>query len=294
MARSRNLKPGFFTNELLGSMDPLAQLLFAGLWCLADREGRLEDRPGRIKGQVFPYREADVDGLLDQLAAQGFIRRYTVNGVRCIEALNFLRHQRPHPNEAPSQLPPPPEDTETREKVRSTPSSSLNSSSLNPSCQNTPLPPQPRGAPSAAEFLTAWNQVPQFCHARALTGARGRYFQARARDADWVRDWREALGRAARSAFCGGANERGWRATVDWFLRPDTVTKILEGVYDRLGRGPPPVPAEAPEAKARRLAQERERAEAERRRAEADFAETRRLLEQVRHSRNGPQGKRDA
>ena len=48
MARARNIKPGFFANENLAECDPLARLLFAGLWCLADREGRLEDRPKRI------------------------------------------------------------------------------------------------------------------------------------------------------------------------------------------------------------------------------------------------------
>ena len=49
MARARNIKPSFFTNELLGTEDPMVSLTFAGLWCLADKEGILEDRPLRIK-----------------------------------------------------------------------------------------------------------------------------------------------------------------------------------------------------------------------------------------------------
>ena len=44
--RTRLLKPGFFMNEELARLPVRARLLFAGLWCLADREGRLEDRPG--------------------------------------------------------------------------------------------------------------------------------------------------------------------------------------------------------------------------------------------------------
>ena len=43
--RARNLKPSIFKNELLAVADPLYTLVFEGLWCLADREGRLEDRP---------------------------------------------------------------------------------------------------------------------------------------------------------------------------------------------------------------------------------------------------------
>ena len=49
MARARNIKPGFFKNEFLAEMPCEVRLLFIGLWTLADREGRLEDRPKRIK-----------------------------------------------------------------------------------------------------------------------------------------------------------------------------------------------------------------------------------------------------
>ena len=49
-------------NEELADLDPIARLLFIYLWMLADREGRLEDRPKRIAGRALPYdREADVD-----------------------------------------------------------------------------------------------------------------------------------------------------------------------------------------------------------------------------------------
>ena len=71
MARARNLKPAFFTNDLLAEIEPLGRLLFQGLWCLADREGRLVDRPKRIKAELFPYDDADVDVLLSALAARG-------------------------------------------------------------------------------------------------------------------------------------------------------------------------------------------------------------------------------
>jgi len=42
--RSRNIKPGFFKNEIIAEMPTETRLLFIGLWLLADREGRLEDR----------------------------------------------------------------------------------------------------------------------------------------------------------------------------------------------------------------------------------------------------------
>ncbi len=106
MARARNIKPALFKNEVLGVADPVATLLFVGLWTLADRRGILEDRPLRIKAEVFPYRDGiDAEGLLAWLADHDFIERYSVDGKACIQINNFEKHQNPHKNEEPSDLP---------------------------------------------------------------------------------------------------------------------------------------------------------------------------------------------
>jgi hypothetical protein len=107
MARSRNLKPSFFTNEELGKLDDAACLLFAGLWTLADREGRLKDSPDWIKAHVFPYKRRPVDALLDKLALAGFIIRYAAEGGRFIQVVKFLKHQTPHIKEPESLIPVP-------------------------------------------------------------------------------------------------------------------------------------------------------------------------------------------
>lgn len=106
MPRARLLKPSFFTNDALGEVEPLGRLLFAGLWCLADREGRLHDRPRRIKAEVLPYDQVDVNHLLDELARRSFVVRYEVSGQRYIQVTAFSRHQRPHHKEPPSIIPP--------------------------------------------------------------------------------------------------------------------------------------------------------------------------------------------
>lgn len=105
MARARNIKPSFFANEHLAECDPFARLLFAGLWCLADREGRLEDRPKRIRAELFPYDNCDADVLLAQLEQHGFITRYAHEEHRYIQVLNFGKHQNPHMKEAKSTIP---------------------------------------------------------------------------------------------------------------------------------------------------------------------------------------------
>lgn len=105
MARARNIKPGLFSNELLAELPAFDRLLFIGMWCLADREGRLEDRPKRIRMELFPIDAYDVGEGLDRLADTGFITRYLVEGFSVIEITNFQKHQNPHGSEKDSNLP---------------------------------------------------------------------------------------------------------------------------------------------------------------------------------------------
>jgi hypothetical protein len=106
MARARNIKPAFFKNEILGTLDPYIALLFASLWTLADREGRLEDRPLRIKAESFPYRDLPLfNGYLTALQQHGFIDRYKILDVGIIQILKFKEHQSPHSTEKASVLP---------------------------------------------------------------------------------------------------------------------------------------------------------------------------------------------
>jgi len=107
MPRARNIKPGFFVNLELGELEPIARLLFIGLWTIADREGRLRDQPKKIKIQTLPYDNANVDKLLHGLAAAGFIIRYKVGECSYIQIVNFNKHQNPHHQEKDSEIPPP-------------------------------------------------------------------------------------------------------------------------------------------------------------------------------------------
>jgi hypothetical protein len=107
MPRARNIKPGFFANEDLAELPFETRLLFIGLWTLADREGRMEDRPKRIKMALFPGDDVNVEKSLSALDRAGFIHRYTVDGGRYIEVCKFLQHQNPHHREVPSTIPKP-------------------------------------------------------------------------------------------------------------------------------------------------------------------------------------------
>lgn len=113
MARTRSIKPSFFKNEYLAECEPMARLLFVGLWTLADSQGRMEFRPMRIKAELFPYENCDILGLLKQLADRGFVRAYESGDFKVLEIPTFGQHQRCHPDERDEGLPAPDEDGTT-------------------------------------------------------------------------------------------------------------------------------------------------------------------------------------
>ena len=144
MARTRQIKPGFFMNEELASVPALGRLLFAGLWTIADREGRLEDRPAKLRAAVLPYDRADGEKLIAQLAEKGFLLRYSVEGKHYLQIVNFAQHQKPHPKEQPSEIPAPLES----ESHGSTGTSRVNAAPSNGSTGTSPSLPSESSSPS--------------------------------------------------------------------------------------------------------------------------------------------------
>ncbi len=155
MPRIRMIKPDFFLHEFLGSRPPLARLLFAGLWCHADREGRLQDRPTRLKLQILPYDACNIDELLDMLidAEEGVIKRYSYNGKKYIQIINFTKHQHCHFNEQDSDIPY--EDgnfSEKKKGVRTEKAPDMPSARLG---QEPVLPDTCRGTSTSTSTLTS-------------------------------------------------------------------------------------------------------------------------------------------
>lgn len=111
--RIRTIKPDFFNHEELYDLEQETKLpiriAFAGLWCAADRAGRFDWRPRKLKSQILPYDELDFSRVLDALTTRGFIQKYVCQSVPYGHIPSFLDHQvinnrekestRPNPNE---------------------------------------------------------------------------------------------------------------------------------------------------------------------------------------------------
>lgn len=109
-------------------------------------------------------------------------------------------------------------------------SSSSSSSSTSIDSPNGESTDTTSGQISADAFLAAWNATPGTRQALNIKGGRLTHFKARARDPSWVADYQRALAKFPLKCFA--AKPGGWQPNIDWFLRPDTVTTILENHYD--------------------------------------------------------------
>lgn len=107
MARARSIKPGYFGNDILAECAPLARILFAGLWCFADREGRLEYRVKKIKASILPFDDCDIDELVQELIDRRFVVVYCIEEAAFLQVVNFGKHQNPHMKEPESTIPAP-------------------------------------------------------------------------------------------------------------------------------------------------------------------------------------------
>jgi hypothetical protein len=164
--RARNIKPSFFKNDILAQCEYSARLVFIGLWTLADREGRLEYRPKKIKAEILPYDDCKILDVLDQLKRHGFIQIYDVEDNTYIQVVNFTKHQHPHVKESASSIPAPDEHqtrpvqerplTESLLLIPDTPL--LNPSSIVP--VQAPVAPKKVDSPSD-EFLQFWERYPK-------------------------------------------------------------------------------------------------------------------------------------
>ena len=71
MARARNIKPAFFTNEQVSENCPLGRLLFIGLWTMADYKGDLEWKEKTLKIGLLSFNANNPDPRRHQIVQQG-------------------------------------------------------------------------------------------------------------------------------------------------------------------------------------------------------------------------------
>lgn len=83
MPRIRTVKPEFWTSGQVVKCDPVARLLFVGLWNFADDGGNHPADPLRLKMEVYPgdaFEVSEVAAWVGQLIDAGLIETYKAQG----------------------------------------------------------------------------------------------------------------------------------------------------------------------------------------------------------------------
>ena len=247
--RSRILQPGFFKNEELAECDPMARLLFQGLWCIADREGKFEWRPKRIQAELFPYDiGCDILCLLGQLKAPLLIAQYDINGNEYGIIPNFAKHQSIHPHEKKSILPDPPENyltiplnviTSSDKSLNESDTSLSTSLSTSPSLSTSdilPLTGKSRQRDCRHEEIIQiyHDELPTLPNIIEWDNTARKWLKARWRSAPERQDldfWKEYFQYVSGSPFLLGDNDRGWTADLRWLVKSQNFAKVINGNY---------------------------------------------------------------
>jgi len=103
--RIRYIKPSFFLSEVLAELPFEMRIIYAGLWCCADREGRLENRPKRLKAEIMPYDNVDMEKTIEALCNKNLIIKYENDGEQYLQIEKWKTHQRIHHTEKDSIIP---------------------------------------------------------------------------------------------------------------------------------------------------------------------------------------------
>lgn len=240
----------------------LAQSLYVRLLNLVDDYGRFDGRPSVILGEAFsvwndqnPAEQVDANSVraaCQQLARSLLAEFYRVpdTGKVFLQLTNWNERVR-----SKSKWPEPSVCAQLDSNLTAgcaTPSvlaivhrSSPSEPAPAPSADSDSEPAETAKAsgldfspPTIPQFMAAWNCLPEgFQRVLSIAGERAKHFKARCGESFWVLNWQAAIDRMAKSAFLSGGGTRNgdhkaWRPTVEWFLRADTVVKIIEGKYD--------------------------------------------------------------
>lgn len=93
MARARNIKPSFFTDENLATCSAYSRLFFIGLLVFSSKEGDVTLDETILKEKIFPYMgDIDLSFVFTELESAGVIQKknqgYFINDIRkwCVES----------------------------------------------------------------------------------------------------------------------------------------------------------------------------------------------------------------
>ena len=211
-----------------GKLAEFCQALFPLLVAHSDDFGRQAGDVFTVKHAVVPAsprKEHEVESALIALHKVGLIVWYEADGRKCIEIVDFDRHQMGLHKRTVSDFPG------TSGNFREIPSEQKGTEE-----KGTEGEEKGTGADAPVEaFVSAWNEDTSapIAKCREVTPARRKHIRNRLQELT-LDEWRAVFRRVQASSFCRGeVPGRAWVASLDWVIgSKDTAVKVLEGKYD--------------------------------------------------------------
>jgi len=254
MARIRTIKPEFPQSESMGRVSREARYCFIMLWTVADDSGRLRGNSRMLASLLFPYDDdvsGLIDGWLDELAAEGCIVKYQVDGNSYIQIANWLIHQK---IDKPSQSKIPEFDESSR--ILANPLRRIKEGIKEGISKTTVISDKPEDdllACPVEKLIEAYHELmPNNPRCKILNNARRSAIRQRWREAaslpakpfgysttqDGVEAWRKFFAVCAESEFLTGRipgrnGSPPFVADVDFLFSPRGFAKVLENKYHR-------------------------------------------------------------
>lgn len=231
MARKRMIDPSIWQSEDFGKLSTLAKIVFIGLFSLADDEGRGRCNPVYLKSTLFPYEEnirsTDIDKTLSEISSNMSIVLYSCNGSSYYSLLSWNEFQK---IDRPSQSKIPEYDKDTMQLLFDEHSTN-NRRALVPNKKriedNKNIKEENRKK-IVEIYNTYCTNLPQ---AQKLTEKRKKAIDNFLKE--FTEKQFENICKIANSTnFLIGKNDNGWKADLDFLMRIDKATNVLEGKYN--------------------------------------------------------------
>jgi hypothetical protein len=246
MARSRVIRPEFWSDEKLASVSRESRLAFAGMWGTSDDYGVTKGNASWLKSQIFPYDDdLKINKFQEWLIELEQLRRivpFNHDGEKYYYIPRFMEHQKV---DKPSKTrnPTPPLDIDSRESSETVASDSRESSEKSRAKTETETETETLlvGHPPYETIKTLWNTIlgENLAQVTSLSETRKRHIKARwntnenTKALEW---WDKFFNFITESDFLMGRIQgknggKPFLATFDWVFNESNFLKIKEGNY---------------------------------------------------------------
>lgn len=232
-------------HRVAGKLAEFCQAMYPLLVSHSDDFGRQAGDPFTVKHAVVPTSPRKIDEVSKALAALhqvGLILWYEVDGRKCIQIVEFEKHQQGLHKRTGSEFPEPsgnfreiPSEQKGTEGKR-TEENRTEGKVATATVALTKVPSSSESPDLRIESIVQlWNEATagtKLHQCRGLSETRRKHIRARLHD-QGAETIRSAIAKVVASEFCCGRNDRGWVLTFDWLMAsPDHMLRVIEGRYD--------------------------------------------------------------